>query len=280
MVHLGKWDDFFEYHERVHYFSRDQETILRGMLEPNYEKRWTLQQIRRCKWFKGITITQDDAAMRLQKRKNKVDNKKFLVRQTGGVVSRKAVDIFSQELPNVYFQPPPPLSFLTDKRAEWVLEDIATVIVKMRGTIVCQQKEKYKLTFHINKMVDSGMRDKKTRQKKFEKVRVPASVQMWIIPGQQNSLDARSKALAAVPKDMDKLTQKEKETMAKKIPKIKSIAVFRSEGNSEAKYLFPKIYSDILERIDADLICKDVMYNDDLKEDSESVCDSENYTYL
>jgi len=272
MVHLGKWDEFFDYHERVHHFARDQETILQGMLEPEYEKRWTLKQIRRCNWFNGRTITQDDAAMRLQNRKNKVDDKKFVERQRRGLVSRKAV--FSQKLPNVYFQPPPPLSFLTDKRAEWVLEDIATVIIKMRGTIICHQKENYKLTFHINKMVDSGFRDKNTKQTKIEKVRVPASVQMWIIPGQQKALAARSKALAAVPKDMGKLTQKEKETMAKNIPIIKSIAVFRSEGNSEAKYLFPKIYSDILDRIDADLICKDVMYNDDLKEDSEGLCDN------
>merc|ERR1712060_436368 len=97
------------------------------------------------------------------------------------------------------------------------------------------------LTFHINKMVDTGSRDKKTKQKKIENVRVPASVQMWIIPGQEKALEARSKALVAVSKDMDKLTQQKKETMAKNIPKIKSIAVFRSEGNSEAKYLFAKI---------------------------------------
>merc|ERR1712060_656562 len=107
---------------------------------------------------------QDDAAMRLQNRKIEVDEKRFIAMKRKSVGSRKAVDIFSQKLPWIYFQPPPPLSFLTDKKAEWVLEDIATVIVKMKGTVVRWQKEKYKLTFHINKMVDTGSRDKKTRQ--------------------------------------------------------------------------------------------------------------------
>jgi len=77
MVHQGKWDDFFDYHERSHCFSRDQETILKGMLEPEYEKRLTLQQIRRCKWFEGTVMTQDDAAIYLQNRKIMVDLRKF-----------------------------------------------------------------------------------------------------------------------------------------------------------------------------------------------------------
>jgi len=269
MVHRGKWDSFFDYHERSQCFSRDQETILKGMLEPDYEKRWTLRQIRRCKWFNGIAITQDDAAMRLQKLKIQVDEKKFIAMEGRVVGSRKAVDIFSQKLPCIYFQPAPPLSFLTDKKAEWVLEDIATIIVQLKGTIELTQKEKYKLTFHINKMVDidNGLLDKKTRKKQFDKVQVPASVQMWTLPGQQDALAARSKALAAVPGDVDKLTDKEREKMAKDIPKIKSIAVFRSEGNSEAKYLFPQIYSDILERLNAEIIYKDVIDSDDLKEE-------------
>jgi len=77
MVHKGEWDDFFDYHERSHYFSRDQETILKGMLEPKYEKRWTLRQIRECKWFKGILMTQDDAVVHLQNRKITVDGRIF-----------------------------------------------------------------------------------------------------------------------------------------------------------------------------------------------------------
>jgi len=259
MVHRGNWDNFFEYHERSHRFSEDQETILRGMLEPDYENRWTLRQIRRCRWFNGIVITQDDAAMRLQNRKIQVDEKKFTLMQKKSVASRKAVDIFSKKLPYIYFQPTPPLSFLTDTKAEWVLEDIATIIIEqMKGTIEHVQKEKYKLTFHINKMVDTGLRDKKTRKRQFDKVQVPASVQMWTLPGQEEALEARSKALAAAG-DVDKLTEKEREKMAKNIPKIMSIAVFRSEGNSEAKYLFPGIYSDILERINVEYICKHVI---------------------
>jgi len=81
MVHQGKWDDFFDFHECNHYFSRDQEIILMGMLEPEYEKRWTLRQIRRCDWFNGVVMTQDDAAMRLQNRKTKVDGRKFEIQR-------------------------------------------------------------------------------------------------------------------------------------------------------------------------------------------------------
>merc|ERR1711920_864515 len=101
------------------------------------------------------------AAKRLQNRKIKVDEKKFMAMQRRGAaaVSRKAVDIFSTKLPYVYFQPPPPLSFVTDMKAEWVLEDIASV--NMNGTIKEEEKAKYKLTFHINRMVDIGVKDKK-----------------------------------------------------------------------------------------------------------------------
>jgi len=273
MVHRRKWREFFEYHKRSHIFSRNQEKILMGMLEPEHEDRYSLHKIKQCNWFQGITITQDEAAKRLQNRKIKVDEKKFMAMQRRGAaaVSRKAVDIFSTKLPYVYFQPPPPLSFVTDMKAEWVLEDIASVIMNMKGTIKEEEKAKYKLTFHINRMVDIGVKDKKTNKKQFEKVRVPASVQMWILPGQEKALLARRKALTAAPGDMDKLTEKEKEAMAKSIPKIKSIAVFRSEGDSEAKYLFPEIYSDLLEQLNGDLICKDVFYNNDLMEESEDI---------
>jgi len=274
MVYRGKWDDFFTYHERSHCFSGKQKKILMGMLDHDHKRRYTLREIRLSNWFNGKTITQDEAAERLKDRKDKVDKKKYrAMLRRRGTVSRKAVDIFTQKLPHVYFQPPSPLSFITDMKAEWVLEDIASAIIKLKGTIVNSEKKKYKLTFHINKWVDIGLRDKKTKKRQFEKVRVPASVQMWILPGQQKALSARRKALAAVPGDTDKLTEKEKEVMAESIPKIKSIAVFRSEGDSEAKYLFPGIYSDLLEHLNTDLICKDVICNDDLKEESRSICE-------
>jgi len=178
----------------------------------------------------------------------------------GGKEPRKTVDIFSQNLPFVYFQPAPPLSFVTYKKAEFVLEDIANVIAKLMGVV--QTNDRYKLTFHVNKLVDKGrFIDKKTRKKKFEKVQVLASVKIWTLQGQQKTLNERTKALEEVFENKHTLTDEQKEAMDKKIPPIKSIAVFRSEGNSEAKHLFPKIYSDILEMLPADIICKDFMYD-------------------
>jgi len=244
------------------------------MLEPNPKNRWTLQQIQHCWWFKGKAIAQVDVAARMQRRKYDVDQRKYKAMTLGIPKDRKSCgDIFSQKLPYVYFQPPPPLSFVTYKKADWVLEDITNVVAELKGTVQFHDKEKYKLTFHVNKFVDEGKIDKKTRKKQFVKVQVPASVQMWTFPGQQKALDARSRALEAASGDKDNLTEEEIEMMAKNIPKIKSIAVFRSEGGSEAKYLFPNVYSDILSGLSADIICKDVIYNDDLKEESEEICD-------
>merc|ERR1719378_1257805 len=170
----------------------------------------------------------------------------------GVKTSRKAVDIFSQRLPHVYFQLPPPLSFVTDKKAEWVLEDVVNAIVdKMKGTIIKQDKEKYKLSFYVNKLVDSGRYKKDTKEKEYEKVKVQASVQMWTHPGQKEALLDREKVLAAVADDKETLTDEEKAIISKKIPAIKSIAIFRAEGGGETRFLFPKIYTDILKELPA-----------------------------
>merc|ERR1719228_2836250 len=53
MVHTGKWKEFFKYHKRSHDFSRDQKEILMGILQPEPKSRWTLEEIRRCKWSNG-----------------------------------------------------------------------------------------------------------------------------------------------------------------------------------------------------------------------------------
>jgi len=270
MVHAGKWDDFFKYHERSHKFSNDQKTVLKGVLEPNPKERWSLRDIQRCKWYKGKKIVQEDVALRFSKRKRTVDMKKFQTMRPGVKVNRKAVDIFSKRLPYVFFQPPPALSFVTDKKAEWALEDVYNVICDtLKGKVTSSDEDaadKYKISFYVNKMVDTGRYiDKKNKVKDYEKVRVNASLQMWTLPGQKETLEARDKVLAAAAANKDTMTKEQKADLSKTIPKIKSIAIFRAEGGGETKYHFPQIYSDILENLPAEVISKD-FDNDDVKE--------------
>eukprot|EP00495_Collosphaeridae_sp_1-RS-2012_P006476 TRINITY_DN6074_c0_g1_i1.p1 TRINITY_DN6074_c0_g1~~TRINITY_DN6074_c0_g1_i1.p1 ORF type:complete len:103 (+),score=25.08 TRINITY_DN6074_c0_g1_i1:333-641(+) len=63
MIHKGNWSKFFEYHERSHKFSDDQKTILKGLLEPNPKDRWTLENIKRCSWYNGKRLPQDEVAI-------------------------------------------------------------------------------------------------------------------------------------------------------------------------------------------------------------------------
>jgi len=272
-VHNGKWDEFFQYHERRKYkFTWEQKTILMGLLEPDPKKRWRFENIKKSKWYKGQRINQCDVASEMRRRKRLVDIKKIQAMKYRPEASRKAMDIFSKKFPDIYFQPMPALSFITDKKAEWALEDIANVIIdKLMGTIENMDKNNYKITFRVNKLVDTGRYiNKKTRKKEQEKVRVAASVQMWTIQGQQEFLDTRSSFFNAVCEDKQHLTKQQKEMLHQNnIPIIKSIAVFRSEGGSEAKYLFPSIYSDILEGLPVDIISKDD-YDDDMEEKSLS----------
>jgi len=255
-VHNGKWDEFFQYHEqRLHKFTEEQKTILMGLLEPDPKRRWKFENIKKSKWYQGQRITQCNVASQMRRRKRLVDMKKFKAMKGRPEADRKAMDIFSKKIPDVYFQPIPALSFITDKKAEWALEDIANVIIgKLMGTIEIMDKRNYKITFIVNKLVDTGRYiDEKTTKKEQEKIRVVASAQMWTIQGQQDE-------------NTQNLTKKQKEILHQKnIPTIKSIAVFRSEGGSHAKYLFPSIYSDILEGLPVDIISEDA-YNDDIEE--------------
>merc|ERR1719317_1141506 len=105
--------------------------------------------------------------------------------------TRKAVGIFSDRRPYVYFQPTPSLSFVTCKRPQWVLEDIANVIENMKG-ITNEDKEKFKLSFFVTKLVDTGRYlNKKTKEKEYEKVRVCGTVQMWTQPGQRLAFEEK-----------------------------------------------------------------------------------------
>jgi len=271
MVHKGDWENFFKYHQRSHKFTANQKTILKGLLEPNPEDRWKLNDIKRSKWLNGNKISQDEAAMRLQKRKRIVDRKKFKEMKPGVQKTRKAVGIFSDRRPYVYFQPTPCLSFVTCKRPQWVLEDIANVIENMKG-ITNEDKEKFKLSFFVTKLVDTGRYlNKKTKEKEYEKVRVCGTVQMWTQPGQRLAFEDKEKICRTIAEGKDSMSEGAKDGVSKNIPAIRSIAVFRPEGGFETKFLFPGIYSDILEALPADVISLEV-FDEDAKEDEDFDC--------
>jgi len=134
----------------------------------------------------------------------------------------------------------------------------------LRGKIDECDKENYKLDFHVNKRVGTGRYVNETKKKEYDTVRVNGTVQMWTLEGQTKALEDRAKAIEATS-GLQNLPDKKKEALHEKnISEIKSIAIFRSEGSSEAKYLFPTIFSGILIRLPAEIIWKD-QYNDDLK---------------
>jgi len=244
-VAVGEWESFFKYHERSHKFSPCQKTIIKGLLEPNPKNRWKFSDIKRCKWLNGNIISQDEAAMQLQKRKRIVDRKKFKLMKPGVNKSRKNVDMFSKVRPFVYFQPMPCLSFVTSKRPEWVLEDITDVIVgKMKGIITQEYPKKYKLHFYVTKRVDTGRYCNETKEKKYEKFSVHGTVQMWTQPVQKKILEETA------------------EGKVDETPAINSIAVFRAEGGYETKLLFTNVYGDILKALPADIISSEVFDED------------------
>jgi len=254
MIHSGKWQKFFEYHERSHKFSGEQKILIKGLLEPNPENRWTLDEVKRCSWYNGKKISQEEVARRLKLRKKIVDETKFKAMKSGAKSTRKAVDLFSTRLPDVYFQPASCLSFVTYEKAEWVLEHIANVIVNLKGTFK-EEREKFKLKFNVSKLVYTGRySDKVTKKKEYEKVQICASVQMWTYPGQKKALDERHKILTGIADYRKSVTNGAKTPTLDNVPPVKTIAVFRAEGGGRSRYLFPQVYTDILLALPADLI--------------------------
>jgi len=87
-----KYDLFWKAHERTAEFTDEAKEILLGMLMANPDERWTIEQIRQCKWWQGKTFTQAQAIHELEKRKAKVASEKLSKQKdpTDGVVSRGA----------------------------------------------------------------------------------------------------------------------------------------------------------------------------------------------
>jgi len=297
MVHNKKWDEFFSYHKRSHAFTPEQKTILRGILEPKPENRWSLDEIQRCKWYKGKTLPQDEVESRLKQRKFEVDEKKFRDMQVRGVKSRRHFDIFSLPLAPVYFQPAPGQSFITNIRAKWAIEAIMDTIVILKGTIIEVKPEKFRVTFQFKKLVEDGYRyveivedenhtveeltedtkeeikkqdtkeeRKKHKEKIIKKVAVRGSVQMWLVPGQNRALADLAKGKALI-KEMEaegkEIGEKEMAALEKTVPPIKNYAVFKAEGGGDTRYLFGQIYQDILLNLPAELIANDEYGHDE-----------------
>jgi len=269
MVHANKWDDFFRYHGRVHKFSDDQKTILKGILAPEADDRWSLEQIKRCMWYNGKKLPQNEVEMRLKKRKIEVDEKKFRAMKPGPEKVRKPGPS-SRRLPLVYFRPATPLSFVTDKNAEWVLEDISDAILNgVKGVIIKDEPNEFKLSFYVRKLVDTGFKDD-NKNNIFDKVRVNGSVQMWTMPGQGEALSQHDNEIAATGTGAEKVSigqpdvdKSDNDVVAKNIPKIKSYAIFMAECSGEARLLFPDIYSEILTHLPADTISKEFLQDID-----------------
>jgi len=273
MIHQGMWSSFFSYHERSHKFSEDQKTILKGILEPNPEERWTLKEVKRCNWYNGKKLSQDEVAMRLMRRKATVDDKKFRALKSVKSRRKKAADIFSKRLPLVYFKPATGLSFVTDTKAEWVLEEIADAIVGLRGKVTeHDSKDKFKLSFYVWKRVYTGWKDKETGDKQTDSLKVSGSVRMWTKPGQEEALKKLANYIDRAKEDIGSgENQEEKKSDGLedeiKIPKIKSYAIFMAECSGEARMLFSQVYNDILKSLPADVVSKDALMDiDDRKE--------------
>lgn len=306
MIDQGRWSSFFNYHQRSHQFTNDQKTILKGILEPNPKERWTLERLKRCNWYKGKKLSQDEVAMRLQKRKVTVDDKKFRALRPAKTAVRKNVDIYSKRLPLVYFRPVATgLSFVTDTKAEWALEKIEDAIKCLKGRVTEHDiKDKFKLSFFVWKRVFTGNKDKETGDKEMARVKVSGSVRMWTKPGQEAELKELAKyiestksiakeheAVANDTEEKDDSSAKERNEIQKasessngsienaeekisekskddiKIPTIKSYAIFMAECSGEARILFSTVYSDILQQLPADIIFKDALVDvDDRKE--------------
>jgi serine/threonine protein kinase len=272
-AYQGNWDSFFKYHERIHTFQEDQKEILMGMLHPDPMKRWNLQRIKKSKWFSKKIISQKDVEYKLLSRKQSMDDKKFkAMMRANNRPKRKAVDIYSQKRPPVYFKPAPVLSFVTDVKAEFVLQNIEDVVTnQLRGAIIEKEgnKEKFKLQFSINKRIDSGRyndsKNKKKKEKEYASVKVNASVRIWTMSGQEQVLGNNDKLISRVDQKKENVAVEEINKLLADLKPIEFIAVFRAEGGGEMRYLFPMIYKDILTRLPADLI-SETQYEDEFKD--------------
>ena len=109
------------------------------------------------------------------------------------------------------------------------------------------------------KKVRTSKKKKAGREKELEKVPVRGSVQMWLVPGQGEVLEDWKKAIEQMKTEGKEMSNEELEAC---IPKVKSYAVFMAEGSGEMRYLFPKVYQDILTTLPYDIVAIDDDFED------------------
>jgi len=68
---------FWKAHERTAKFSPEAKELLVGMLAASPDDRWTIEKIKSCDWYKGKTMSQEEAVKELLMRKAKVETEKI-----------------------------------------------------------------------------------------------------------------------------------------------------------------------------------------------------------
>jgi len=72
-----KFSLFWKAHERTAKFSPEAKELLVGMLAASPDDRWTIDKIKSCDWYKGKTMSQEEAVKELLMRKAKVETEKI-----------------------------------------------------------------------------------------------------------------------------------------------------------------------------------------------------------
>lgn len=103
---------FWKAHERTAKFSNEAKELLIGMLAADPNERWTINQIMNCAWYKGETLSQDDAVKALLKRKQMVETEKMNSQtpieadQMRGDPGVRAPEIGAYRPPNAFYVVP------------------------------------------------------------------------------------------------------------------------------------------------------------------------------
>jgi len=164
------WTKFWDYHaDRSHEFKDDAKELLEGMLAHKPKNRWSIEDIKQCKWFHGKRMDNAAAEKALKKRKRMMDQKKFDAAERE-VSSRKAVpeqkvDMMSEDKKKLLMKSDPPFCdllklpltcFYTTENAVLALEQIVNAIALLKGDTLWDKKtededKKFELTFEVKK---------------------------------------------------------------------------------------------------------------------------------
>lgn len=135
-----KFSLFWKAHERTAKFSPEAKELLVGMLAADPNERWTIDKIKGCDWYKGKTMTQEEAVKELLTRKAKVETEKIqenaptmkdeVVRSDGNSELR-APPIGTYKPPNAFYcQPGITASTIRHVITECITENVMGRITK------------------------------------------------------------------------------------------------------------------------------------------------------